>query len=46
MITDLGAGNVETLVFLDVTLKLDDEKSSRKSFVKNKFSGACGEMRL
>jgi len=45
VITDLGAGNVETLVFLDVSLKLDDEKSSRKSFVKNKFSGACGEMR-
>jgi hypothetical protein len=44
VITDLGGGVSETLVFLDVALKLDDEKSSRKSFIKNKFSGACGEM--
>jgi hypothetical protein len=25
-------------VFLDVALKLDDERSSRKGFIKNRFS--------
>jgi hypothetical protein len=43
-ITTLGGGEFETLVFLDVVLKLDDQRGSRKSFIKNKFSFSCSKM--